>query len=115
MSVYVYQTFEIKQDKMSDAIKNVRTIQNYRNEHYEHRTELLSPVSGEDYKYAFLSTYEGLAEMELQSKRMFEDEEYTKLVTQFMTEDIVQGSLHTQLFRTMTGLKNDSESDSKKK
>jgi hypothetical protein len=110
MSVYVYQTFEIKQDKLNEAIKNVRSIQNYRNENYDHRTELLSPISGEDYQYSFLSIFEGLAEMELQSKKMFEDKEYKKLITEFMTKDIVQGSLYTQLYRTMPGLKNDSDS-----
>lgn len=113
MSVYVYQTFEIKQDQFSEAIKNIRTIQNFRNENYDHRIELLSPISGEDYTYAFLSSFEGLAEMELQSKKMFEDEEYKKLMTEFMTEDIVQGSLYTQIFRTMPGLKSDSESKDK--
>ena len=110
MSVYVHQTFEIKQDQFSEAIENVRSIQSYRNENYEHRLELLSPISGEDYKYAFLAIYEGLAEMELQSKKMFEDEEYKKLITEFMTEDIVQGSLYTQMYRTMTGLKIESDS-----
>ncbi|WP_246941291.1 hypothetical protein [Bacillus pinisoli] len=110
MSVYVYQTFELKQDQLSEAIKNVRTIQNFRNEHYDHQIELLSPISGDDFKYAFVSVFEGLAEMELQSKKMFEDEEYKQLMTAFMTKFIVQGSLHTQMYRTMPGLKNEKDS-----
>ncbi|WP_456277967.1 hypothetical protein [Bacillus sp. AK128] len=110
MSVYVYQTFELKQDKFSEAIKNVRSIQSFRNENYDHQIELLSPISGEDYQYAFLSTFEGLAEMELQSKKMFEDEKFKKLMTEFMTKDIVQGSLHTKLYRSMPGLKNEKDS-----
>ncbi|MBM7660506.1 hypothetical protein JOC85_001278 [Bacillus mesophilus] len=111
MSVYVYQTFEIKQDQLSEAIKNVRTIQNYRNEHYDHKTEILSPISGEDFQYSFLSIFEGLAEMELQSKKMFEDEEYKELITEFMEENIVQGSLYTQIYRSLPGLKSDSDSE----
>lgn len=105
MSVFVYQTFEIKQDKFFEAIKNLRMLQSYRNEHYDHKVELLTPISGQDHTYALLSTYEGLAEMELQSKKMFEDEEYKKLIQEFFIQNIVQGSMTTQLFRTMTGLK----------
>lgn len=76
MSVFVYQSFQLKQDNFVEALKNLRMIQNYRNENYQHKVELLSPISGDDHTYAFLSTYEGLAEMELQNKKMFEDEEY---------------------------------------
>ncbi|MCM3705108.1 MULTISPECIES: hypothetical protein [Cytobacillus] len=113
MSVFVYQTFEVKQEDFVEALKNLRMIQSFRNENYQHKVELLSPISGDDHTYAFLSTYEGLAEMELQNKKMFEDEEYKKLIEQFFLEDIVQGSMKTQLFRSVTGLK--SESSEKKK
>lgn len=113
MSVFVYQTFEVKQDKFVEALKNLRMIQSYRNENYEHKIELLSPISGTDHTYAFLCTYEGLAEMELQNKKMFEDEEYKKLIEEFFLEDIVQGSMNTQLFRSVTGLKSESAEKNK--
>ena len=115
MSVIVIQTFEMKQDKFPDGIKNLRLIQNFRNEQYDHRVELLSPISGEDHTYALISTYEGLAEMELQNKKMFEDEEYKKLIGEFFLENIVQGSMYTQMYRTMTGLSKDSESEKNQK
>jgi hypothetical protein len=115
MSVFVYQTFELKQDKFPDALKNLRMIQSYRNEQYDHKVELLAPISGEDHTYAFLSTYEGLAEMELQNKKMFEDEEYKTLISEFFLENIVQGSMYTQMYRTMTGLKVESDSKEKEK
>lgn len=111
MSVIVIQTFELKQDKFPDGIKNLRLLQCYRNDNYDHRVELLSPISGEDHTYALISTYEGLAEMELQNKKMFEDEEYKTLIGEFFLENIVQGSMYTQMYRTMTGLKKDSESE----
>jgi hypothetical protein len=111
MSVYVYQTFELKQDKFGDALKNLRMIQSYRNEQYDHQVELLAPISGEDHSYAFLSIYEGLAEMELQNKKMFEDEEFKTLISEFFIENIVQGSMYTQIYRSMTGLKQDSKSE----
>ncbi|MBT2680978.1 hypothetical protein J7E38_18470 [Bacillus sp. ISL-35] len=114
MSVIVIQTFELKQDKFPEGIKNLRLIQNFRNEQYDHRVELLSPISGEDHTYVLVSTYEGLAEMELQNKKMFEDEEYKELVGEFFLENIVQGSMYTQLYRTMTGLSKDSENDKSK-
>lgn len=111
MSVIVIQTFELKQDKFEDGIKNLRVMINFRNEQYEHKVELLSPISGEDHQYALVSTYEGLAEMELQNKKMFEDEEYKKMIGEFFLEDIVQGSMYTQMYRTMTGMKKESDSD----
>lgn len=43
--------------------------------------------------------------MELQNKKMFEDEEYTELIGEFFLEAIVQGSINTQLYRTMNGKK----------
>jgi hypothetical protein len=113
MTVYVYQTFEIKQDKFIDALANLRTILSFRNEKYDHTVELLAPISGEDHTYAFLTAYEGLAEMELQNKKMFEDEEYKELISKFFIEDIVQGSMYTQMYRTMTGLKKESKSEKK--
>lgn len=109
MAVYVYQIFELKQDKFPDALKNLRKIQSYRNEKYDHKIELLAPISGEDHTYAFLSIYEGLAEMELQNKKMFEDEEYKKLIGEFFLENIVQGSMYTQMYRSITGLKVESD------
>ncbi|MET3698984.1 hypothetical protein SAMN05877753_110218 [Bacillus oleivorans] len=110
MSVIVYQTFEVKQDKFAEAIKNLRMIQSFRNEKYDHNVEILTPISGQDHTYALLSTYEGLAEMELQNKKMFEDEEYKELITEFFLQNIVQGSMTTQLFRTMMGLKKETNS-----
>ncbi len=110
MSVFVYQTFEIKQDKFEDAINNLRKLKSYRNENFEHEVEILTPISGADHIYALLSTYEGLAEMELQNKKMFDDEEYKKNISEFFLENIVQGSMQTQLYRTLTGIKKDSDS-----
>lgn len=101
MSVYVYQTFEIKQEKFKEGIENLKEIKKYRNETYDHKVELLTPISGEDHTYALLSTYEGLAEMELQNKKMFDDEEYLKLIGDFFLENIVQGSMYTQIYRTI--------------
>jgi hypothetical protein len=113
MTVFVYQTFEIKQDKFLDGLKNLRNIESYRNEKYDHSVELLAPISGEDHTYAFLSSYDGLAEMELQNKKMFEDEEYKKMISEFFLEDIVQGSMYTQMYRTINGLKKESDSEKK--
>ena len=53
--------------------------------------------------------------MELQNKKMFEDEEYKKMISEFFLENIVQGSIYTQMYRTMTGLNKESDSDKKKK
>lgn len=102
MTVFVYQTFEVKQDKFKEAIENLRAIQSFRNETYNHKVEILTPISGEDHTYALLSAYEGLAEMELQNKKMFEDEEYLKLIGDFFLQNIVQGSMYTQIYRTIT-------------
>ncbi|CRK81069.1 hypothetical protein [Neobacillus massiliamazoniensis] len=101
MTVFVYQTFEVKQNKFKEAIDNLREIQKFRNETYNQHVEILTPVSGEDHTYAILTTYEGLAEMELQSKKMFDDEEYLKLIGDFFLENIVQGSMYTQIYRTI--------------
>jgi hypothetical protein len=113
MSVFVYQTFEIKQDKFKEGIENLQEIKKYRNENYNHKVEILTPITGRDHSYALLSSYEGLAEMELQNKKMFEDEEYTKLIGEFFLEAIVQGSMNTQLYRTMSE-KKDKDKDKKK-
>jgi hypothetical protein len=113
MSVFVYQTFELKQDKFKEGIENLQEIKKYRNENYNHKVEILTPITGRDHSYALLSTYEGLAEMELQNKKMFEDEEYTKLIGEFFLEAIVQGSMNTQLYRTMSE-KKDKDKDKKK-
>lgn len=105
MSVYIYQTFEIKQGKFKEGIENLKEIKKYRNENYDHKIEILTPVSGEDHTYALLSTYEGLAEMELQNKKMFDDEEYMKLIGEFFLENIIQGSMYTQIYRTLSEIK----------
>lgn len=101
MTIYIYQTFDIKQDKFKEGIENLQEIKKYRNENYNHKVDILTPVSGRDHTYALLAVYEGLAEMELQNKKMFEDEEYTKLISEFFLETIVQGSMNTQLYRSM--------------
>jgi hypothetical protein len=102
MSVIVYQTFVIKQDKFKEGIENLQEIKKFRNENYDHKVEILTPISGEDHTYALLSTYEGLAEMELQSKKMFEDEEYLKLISGFFLENTAEGSMYTQIYRTLS-------------
>lgn len=99
MSVFVFQTFIIKQDKFKEAIENLKEIKKYRNEQYNHTVEILTPISGDDHTYALLSTYEGLAEMELQNKKMFDDEKYLKLIGDFFLSQIAEGSMHTQLYR----------------
>lgn len=67
--------------------------------------EILTPITGNDYTYVLMATYDGLAEMEWQNKKMFDDEEYVKMINEFFLEHVVQGSLHTQLFRKMSPLK----------
>lgn len=101
MSIFVYQTFEVKQDKFKEAMECAKKLKKYRNEKYNHHVEILTPITGQDYTYALLATYEGLAEMELQNKKMFDDEEYLKLIGEFFLEDVVQGSMNTQIFRAM--------------
>jgi hypothetical protein len=103
MTVFVYQTFEIKQDKFKEAIDNLKELQKFRNENFEQKVEILSPISGKDHTYALLSTYDGLAEMELQDKKMFDDEKYRKLIGEFFLENIVQGSIHTKIYRSTNG------------
>lgn len=111
MSVIVYQTFEIKQDKFKEGIDNLKEIKKFRNENYDHKIEILSPISGEDHTYGLIATYEGLAEMELQSKKMSIDEEYGKLIGPFFLENIVQGSMYTQIYRTLSEKKGDKNKD----
>ncbi|HHW38545.1 MAG TPA: hypothetical protein GXX18_15135 [Bacillales bacterium] len=101
MTVYVYQTFEMKQDKFKEGIGNLSEIKKYRNENYDHKVEILTPATGRDFTYALLATYDGLAEMELQNKKMFDDEEYLKLIEDFFLENIIQGSMNTQIYRSM--------------
>ena len=93
MSVHVYQTFEIKQDKFKEAIENLQEIKKFRN------VEVLIPIAGYDYTYAILAVYEGLAEMEYQDRKMFDDEEYLNLIGKFFLEHVVQGSMVTQIYR----------------
>ncbi|SOC16651.1 hypothetical protein SAMN05880501_10955 [Ureibacillus xyleni] len=101
MTVYIYQTFEIKQDKFKEAIENLQEIKKYRNEQYDHTVEVLIPISGHDYKYAILATYEGMAEMEIQNRKMYDDDEYLKLVGDFFLEQVVQGTMYTQMYRSI--------------
>ncbi|WML27107.1 hypothetical protein [Neobacillus sp. OS1-33] len=109
MAIFVYQTFEIKQDKFKEGIENLKEIKTFRNENYDHNVEILTPVSGEDHTYALLTKYEGLAEMELQNKKMFEDEEYLKLIGDFFLQNIVQGSMYTQIYRALREKKTDKK------
>lgn len=101
VAVFIYQTFEVKQDKFEEAIENLKEMQKFRNEKYDHKVDILTPISGRDHTYALLSVYEGLAEMELQNKKMFDDEDYLKIVGAFVLENIVQGSMNTQLYRSL--------------
>ncbi|MCJ7843480.1 hypothetical protein MUB24_21910 [Lederbergia sp. NSJ-179] len=110
MSIFVYQTFEIHQDKFKEGMDNLNEMKRYRNEHFEHKVDILTPITGPDHTYALLATYEGLAEMELQNKKMFDDEEYLKLVGEFFLENIVQGSMNTQIFRSMNDKKQKEDS-----
>ncbi|KAB2338116.1 hypothetical protein F7731_00650 [Cytobacillus depressus] len=102
MSVIVYQTFEIKQDKFKEGIENLQEIKKFRNENFHHKVEILTPITGKDHTFSMITTYEGLAEMELQNKKMFDDDEYLKLVESFFLENIIQGSMNTQFYRIMT-------------
>ncbi|KHD84214.1 hypothetical protein [Heyndrickxia ginsengihumi] len=101
MPVFVYQTFEIKQNKFKEALDGLKAIQSYRKKKYNQRLEILTPISGKDHTYGLLSSFEGLAEMELQHKKMFDDEEYKKIISAFLLEHIVQGSSYTQLYRSV--------------
>ncbi|HWK23173.1 MAG TPA: hypothetical protein VNS08_09100 [Ureibacillus sp.] len=112
MSVHVYQTFQIKQEKFKEAIENLQEIKKYRNEQYDHVVEVLIPITGYDYTYAILATYEGLAEMEYQDRKMYDDDEYLKLVGKFFLEHVVQGSMQTQIYR---GIKKMTSKDDKNK
>ncbi|MEH7375995.1 MULTISPECIES: hypothetical protein [Bacillaceae] len=109
MAIFVYQTFEIKQDKFKEGIENLKELKTFRNENYDQNVEILTPVSGEDHTYALLTKYEGLAEMELQNKKMFEDEEYLKLIGDFFLQNIVQGSMYTQIYRALSEKKADKK------
>lgn len=115
MSVYVYQTFIIKQDKFQEGIENLREIKKFRNENYDQKVEILTPISGEDHTFALLSIYEGLAEMELQNKKMFEDDEYIELIGPFFLENIEQGSMYTQIYRTLSDRKMDKKKIKRRK
>jgi hypothetical protein len=109
MSIFVYQTFVIKQDKFKEGIENLKEIKTFRNENYDHNVEILTPVSGEDHTYALLTKYEGLAEMELQNKKMFEDEEYLKLIGDFFLQNIAENSMYTQIYRSLSEKKTDKK------
>lgn len=107
VSVFVYQKFVIKQDKFKEAIDNLREIKKFRNENYNHHVEILTPISGEDHTYALLTTYDGLGEMELENKRLFDDEEYLELIGPFFLENIQEGSMYTQIYRGLSDKKTD--------
>lgn len=111
MTVYVYQTFEIKQDKFKEGLENLTEIKNFRNEKYDHKVDILTPITGKDFNYALIATYDGLAEMELQNKKMFNDEDYLKLIGSFFLENIVQGSMTTHIYRSMGDLKESKEKE----
>lgn len=114
MSVFVYQTFIIKQDKFKEAIDNLREIKKFRNDNYNHHVEILTPISGEDHTYALLSTYDGLGEMELENKRLFDDDEYLELIGPFFLENIKEGSMYTQIYRGLSDKKSDKQDDKKR-
>ncbi|MEH7505182.1 hypothetical protein V7152_24825 [Neobacillus drentensis] len=109
MAIFVYQTFVIKQDKFKEAIENLKEIKIFRNENYDHNVEILTPVSGKDHTYALLTKYEGLAEMELQNKKMFDDEEYLKLIGDFFLQNIAEGSMYTQIYRSLSEKKTEKK------
>jgi hypothetical protein len=112
MSVIVYQTFVVKQEKFKEAIENLREIKKLRKDNFNHKVEILTPISGNDHTYALLSTYDGLAEMEWQNKKMFDDEGYLELIGPFFLENIVEGSMNTQIYRTLSDKKsNDKKSE----
>jgi hypothetical protein len=113
MSVFVYQTFVIKQDMFKEAIDNLRELKKFRNENYNHHVEILTPISGEDHTYALLSTYDGLGEMELENKRLFDDEEYLELIGPFFLEHVKESSLYTQIYRGLSERKADKKNDKK--
>jgi len=113
MSVFVHQTFVIKQDKFKEAIENLREIKKFRNDNYNHHVEILTPISGEDHTYALLTTYDGLGEMELENKRLFDDEEYLELIGPFFLENITEGSMYTQIYRALSDKKTDQKNDKK--
>lgn len=115
MTVYVYQTFQLRQDKFNEGLENLTAIKNFRNEKFDHKVDILTPITGQDHTYALLSTYEGLAEMELQNKKMFDDEDYLKLISEFFLENIVQGSMNTQFYRSMPDKKKEDKDDKNKK
>lgn len=112
MTVLVYQTFQLKQDKFKEGIENIKKLKEYRNENFNHTVDILTPITGHDHSFGLLATYEGLAEMELQNKKMFDDEDYLELIGEFFIENIVQGSMNTQLFRKMKA-KNDKKEENK--
>jgi hypothetical protein len=113
MSVFVHQTFVIKQDKFKEAIENLREIKKFRNDNYNHHVEILTPISGEDHTYALLTTYDGLGEMELENKRLFDDEEYLELIGPFFLENITEGSMYTQIYRALSDKKTEQKNDKK--
>ena len=65
--------------------------------------------------YALLSTYDGLGEMELENKRLFDDEDYIELIGTFFLENMKEGSMYTQIYRGLSDKKNEKKDDGKKK
>ncbi|WP_428908215.1 hypothetical protein [Niallia sp. Krafla_26] len=109
MTVVVYQTFQIKQENFKEGIENIKKLKEYRNENFNHKVEILTPITGHDHNFSLMATYDGLAEMELQNKKMFNDEDYLEIIGEFFIENIVQGSMDTQIFRTMDDKSNKKE------
>jgi hypothetical protein len=60
-----------------------------------------------------LTTYDGLGEMELENKRLFDDEEYLELIGPFFLENITEGSMYTQIYRALSDKKTDQKNDKK--
>lgn len=115
MTVYVYQTFVIKQDKFQEGLENLQKMKDFRNQNFDHKVEILTPISGNDHTYALIAEYDGLAEMELQNKKMFDDEQYLQMINEFFLQHIEQGSMNPQLFRKMEKIKQQDQENKNNK
>lgn len=52
--------------------------------------------------------------MELQNKKMFDDDEYVELIGPFFLENIAEGSMYTQIYRSLSEVKNDKNKEKEK-
>jgi hypothetical protein len=52
--------------------------------------------------------------MELENKRLFDDDEYLELIGPFFLENIKEGSMYTQIYRGLSDKKSDKQDDKKK-